>query len=397
MEEKVCTAGFARLDITPPLGVSMIGAGPRHAKGVLDPLYVNAVAFGDGEKSAVLLVTDLLGMYGKLGHRWPAEIAEHLGLPAESVILCCTHTHTGPSPSADKEYFHWLFRRLCDAATMALDDRKPVEDVRFAEGMTSGLAFVRRYLTKSGTVVSHPHFCDPELVGPVSDPDESMRLVRILRQDAPEIALVSFQAHADTVGGEYYSADWPGAMRDRVEAVRGSVRCVLLNGALGNLVTGTRMKPYTPKSHAKATQYGVMVAHAALDLFDRAQPTGMEAGPAFDWKTLDLPAKQEGEKGYDDHYPEIRPVSVCAITFCGLAIVGIGGEPLCEIGQYIREHSPCPVTCVCCQANGSDGYFPMAGDYDQPGGSYEPRVSHVQKGSGEVIMKTAAEMLSSLQ
>ena len=54
-------AGFARLDITPPLGVRLRGYYYiREADGVADPLYVNAVAFGQGERSAVVLVCDLL-------------------------------------------------------------------------------------------------------------------------------------------------------------------------------------------------------------------------------------------------------------------------------------------------------------------------------------------------
>ena len=40
--------GFARTDITPPLGVNMPGYFKvRHAKEVLDPLQVNCVAFSD--------------------------------------------------------------------------------------------------------------------------------------------------------------------------------------------------------------------------------------------------------------------------------------------------------------------------------------------------------------
>ena len=77
------TAGFARLDITPPLGLKMIGTGftgpLRFTKGVLDPLYVNAIAFGGEDKSAVILVCDLLGIYDSL-ELWPGEVAEKLGL-----------------------------------------------------------------------------------------------------------------------------------------------------------------------------------------------------------------------------------------------------------------------------------------------------------------------------
>ncbi len=393
MEMKDYSAGFARLDITPPLGVAMIGAGPRKTKGVLDPLYVNAVAFGDGEKSAVLLVADLLGMYGKFGFEWPGKIAQTVGLDKESVILCCTHTHTGPSPSADKEYFDWLFRRLCDAAQMALDDRKTMTDVCWAEGMTEDTVFVRRYLTTDGRVVSHPKYGNPEIVGPVTDPDETVRLVRILREDAPEIAIVNCQFHPDNVGGEYVSADYPGALRNTVEQERDNVHCVYLDGAEGQLVGGTCMRPHVPKSHEKGTRFGVKLAGYTLPLFDKVVSTGKD-GLQFAQATVDLKATPEGVKGYDDDYPDVRPVIVSTISFCGMGLVGLPGEPFCEMGQYIREHSPAEVTCISCQANGAHGYFPMEGDYAIPGDSYEPRVSHVEPGSAETLMKTAVELLN---
>ncbi|MBQ2743084.1 MAG: hypothetical protein IJF32_09795, partial [Oscillospiraceae bacterium] len=56
-------AGFARGEITPPLGVSVQGYfEPRTAKGVLDPLLATAVAFDDGEKRAVVMSIDVIGM-----------------------------------------------------------------------------------------------------------------------------------------------------------------------------------------------------------------------------------------------------------------------------------------------------------------------------------------------
>ena len=388
-----CTVGFARLDITPPLGVKMIGAGPRTVKGVLDPLYVNAVAFGEGEKAAVLLVCDLLGMYGKFAFEWPAKIAEAAGVDPDSVILCCTHTHTGPSPAADKEYFSWLFRRLCDAARMALDDRKPVTDLRWAEGMTKDTAFVRRYLTTDGRVVSHPKFGDPEIVGPVTEPDETVRLVRILRENAPEIALVNCQIHPDSVGGEYISGDYPNALRDNLEKAYPNLRCVYLDGAQGEMVSGSAMTPRVPKSHEKAIRIGTKLAGYVLPLFDKTQPADM-CGLRFGQTSLELAATPEGEKGFDDDYPEVRPVLVSTIVFCGMALVGLPGEPFSAVGRAIRENSKYPVTCAMCQANGSHGYFPMEGDYAQPGNSYEPRVSHVQPGSAERLITAANQLLN---
>ena len=65
MDNPVYTAGCARLDITPPLGVEIPGGWNRRVGlGVLDPLFVNAIAFGCGDRCAVLLCLDLLGLYG---------------------------------------------------------------------------------------------------------------------------------------------------------------------------------------------------------------------------------------------------------------------------------------------------------------------------------------------
>ena len=58
-------AGFARVDITPPLGTPIVGYfEERHAKGVLDNLEANAVAFSDGNGTAVVIAADLLGIEG---------------------------------------------------------------------------------------------------------------------------------------------------------------------------------------------------------------------------------------------------------------------------------------------------------------------------------------------
>ena len=48
--------GFSKKCITPPIGSPIVGYyKPRFTKGVVDDLYVRAVAFGDGEKKAVCI------------------------------------------------------------------------------------------------------------------------------------------------------------------------------------------------------------------------------------------------------------------------------------------------------------------------------------------------------
>lgn len=441
MDTKLCTAGFARLDITPPLGTYICGYfRPRYTKGVLDPLYVRAIAFGEGEKSAVVLVVDNCGLRAPACHSYPVEVAKRLGLPRESVFLCCTHSHTTPavtSEESDKEYDAWLLRRLGDAAQLALDDRKPVTDIRAGQRQTEGLTYSRRYRMKDGAQMGNPPAASWEDVlkieKPLGNVDRSLRLIRILREGGPEIVLVSFQAHPDCIGGEYISADFPAAVCRRVEEAVPGCHGVFLQGAQGNMVITDRTQPLPPygiKNYEHAMDHGRKIADSALELYDHV-PSVMQGGLAcaqrfvrgktkrgklpLDYCQDIVSRYKAGGLAAIDPNPKIATpivaeaqqvlglerdgldyidIPVTVVTFCGLALAGIPGEPFSEIGRTIREASSFPVTCTCCLTNGTFGYFPDTialeeGGYDTVNGKFLPGVS-------EELAKTAVELLAQL-
>ena len=428
------SVGFARLDMTPPMGVPLGGSWEkRSAIGVRDPLYVNAVAFGDGEKSAVLLVMDLLGIYGVRGYQWAKDLEKELQLPENSLILCSTHTHTGPSVGADELYDKWLYRRLRDAAQIALDDRKPLVDLRWTEDRAEGLAYVRRFKLSDGTVMTNPAGTYQDMiVGPAGYVDDTMRVIRILREDAKEIVITNFQAHPDNIGGCYVSADYPGAFRNHMEQQLGNAHCVFLDGCEGQMVISQRKpgQPKTPASHEKATRYGIKLAEKALSLVEKTvstEATGLSFGElAVDLKTKRdssrVPESQRIIELYDSgRWEEVastkkqanylsaearkivalersgedyRPTAVCAIAFCGMALVGIPGEPFNEVGVQIRGNSKSPATCCMCQANGCHGYYPTAEAYDQ--GGYESYNTPYVKGTAEQLADTADRLVATL-
>lgn len=445
--EKNMQAGFARLDVTPPLGVELPGSWKKRiGDGVLDPLYINAVAFRQEEKTAVLLVLDMLGVYKDAGS-WHTRIAEALGLMQDAVFLCATHSHTTPKvacPGSDEQYDKWLFRRLCDAATLAIKDCCPVTDVQWVQDRAKGMTFVRRYRMKDGTVMTNPPAKRPEqILDFACEADDTLRLIRILRQEGKEIALVNFQCHPDNTGGTSYSADYPGALRDTIEAGRPDTHCVFLNGAEGQMVPSNRMVPpaepvLANTGHAKAVRIGERLAEFTLPLFERTESTGQE-GLSFGRAVARLKTKWDPQRlascrrvvelhdadRMDEVHPDRKqanyiyaeagkicdledrkicsnvehpgelPTPVSAIAFCGMALVGIPGEPFCEIGVDIRKNSPFAVTCVCCQTNGSYGYFPDTKAYDQ--GGYEAYNTPVVKGSADVLIKTAGNLLDALR
>jgi len=85
---------------------------------------------------------------------------------------------------------------------------------------------------------------------------------------------------------------------------------------------------------------------------------------------------------------------VSAITFCGVAFVGMPGEPFCEVGRQVRDNSRFPMTFIACQTNGCYGYFPIARAYDE--GGYEPHNTRYIKGTAEQLADAADELLTEL-
>ena len=125
-------AGFSRLDITPPLGIPIAGYFiPRYAEGVLDPLEIRALAVKCGGETSVLVSIDNCGSApARAFEGCRQRAAKAAGVPADSVFIACTHTHTGPfwgkgdDPSV-ADYTAFLEKRVGDAAKMAVEDMKP--------------------------------------------------------------------------------------------------------------------------------------------------------------------------------------------------------------------------------------------------------------------------------
>ena len=131
-------AGFARVDITPSLGTPIVGYfEERRAKGILDNLEANVLAVSDGERTAVLLAADLLGIAGvAFNAAVRRRIAATAGVAEDAVYIHATHTHTGPGAGkagagrtdlfdGTDFYNEFLSARLADVARLAVDDLAP--------------------------------------------------------------------------------------------------------------------------------------------------------------------------------------------------------------------------------------------------------------------------------
>lgn len=440
--ESVLNIGFARMDITPPLGVPIGGYfKKRITKGVLDPIFARAISFCSEGKSALLLSLDMWLLNNESANEWPKRIANVLGLDPDSVFLCCTHSHTTPKvtdPESDKDYDRWLFERLCEAGRRALEDEKEVIDIRAAQQDQTDLTFSRRFRMKDGAQMGNPPAATWEDVSKIAHPlgnvDQSLRFVRILRKDAPEILIVNFQSHPDCIGGELISADFPGAVCSHLEEAVDHACAVFLNGAQGNMVINNRMQPLPScgiKNYDYAIAHGKKIADVALSLYNKAESV-MKGKLQFSQVKVHAKTKRNtlpldyckdiveryaagGLEAIDPNPKIATPIvaearqvwqleqeqldyldlPVTVLTAGGFAVVGIPGEPFSEVGRSIRDASPYPMTCVCCLTNGSFGYFANKAAIEE--GGYDTINTKLVKGTTEALAESAISQLQALK
>ena len=427
-------AGFARVDITPPLGTPIVGYfEERHAHGVLDNLEANALAISDGEQTAVLIAADLLGIEGvSFNAALRQRIAAAVDISAEAVYVHSTHTHTGPGAGKSDAgrtnlfdgtdfYNEFLATRLSDVARFAVSDLSPAS-LAIGRAEARRISFLRRYRMKDGSIRTNPGINNPEIVGPIGNLDETVQVLRIRRDVADDIAVVNFATHPDVVGGEMISGDWPAFARRTFERAEPGTKCIFFNGAQGDVNhVCTDPKPGereglhpdfddVDRGYEHARHMGRVVAAAAMSIWDKCEPVA--AGRLrFAVSTISVPSQmpkpEELPKAreYDHLHREGRdaeipftgmalttvvaeagrmvlladgpeafelPLSAVAIGDA-IAFAGIPGEPFTEIGRAIKAQSPFKMTFCTCLTNGSCGYFPVVSAYDE--GGYEARSS----------------------
>ena len=245
-------AGFARTDITPPLGVYMPGYyQARHAKSILDPLSINCVAFNDGSKTAFIVQVDTEGISDWTADQMRDAIVKATGVDRDAIMVHASHTHDGGNLAAKIEqgstagtktdpltalYIQMSVSRAADAAAEAKRDLKPAK-LSYQRSVAKRISFGRRYLMKSGKVQTNPGTNNPDIVKPAGiPPDESVQVLRIDREGGKPICMINFQTHPDVVGGETITADWPGLTRTVFEgATLGKTHCVVINGTQGDV------------------------------------------------------------------------------------------------------------------------------------------------------------------
>ena len=440
-------AGFAQVDITPPMGIDIAGYyKERKAEGVLDNLSAVALALAVNDKKALIITVDNCGIKQSILNEYRQNVAKATGVPFEAIYVSITHTHTGPRViegmgELEDLYKETLKHKLADVAILALQDLKDAT-MGIAVGNAPNISFVRRFRMKDGSVKTNPGVNNPDIVAPIGDVDERVNVIRFARE-GQDIVLVNFADHPDTVGGNLISGDWPSLTRTVLEQATG-VKCIMLNGAQGDVNhVNVHPKPGdfngmfndfddVSRGYAHAKHMANVVAGATMQVMDKVAYRDVDVLNYVN-KTVKIPTNKARTKeelaeahrindlhlaGKDSELPYEGMMLTTVVAeamrmvelenapdafekdFAGLRIgdvgfFGIPGEPFTGIGRGVKETEGYEMVCVTCLTNGSEGYYPMKDAYEE--GGYEARSSRFKEGVAELLIEEGKAILNSLK
>ncbi len=442
--------GFSKVCINPPYGAPIVGYyEERLTKGIADDVFARAVAFDDGATKAVIIALDLCYLNQVYYDRIKDAICESTDLDREAIFINCSHTHTGPLVGKDfaselkstDTYDEFLVTSVRDAAVYAIADLKETR-VETATGEAKNISFIRRYRMKDGSVATNPGVNNPDIDHALGTPNETVKLVKLVREGSDDIFIVNFGTHPDSVGGDYISADYMGYVCDILEKAVPGTKCMFLQGFQGDV---NHVNPHptkgestisvidfdsVPRSLAHAEHMGRIIAGAVLAICSITEEVKADK-ITYAMSRVDLPSHQENdrldearhiwtlhESGRDDELPfkemalttavaeakrivklengpDSFPFWLSAIRIGDLCFAGIGGEPFTEIGNRINAASPFAETVLCALTNTAGGYIPTTGAYSE--GGYEARSSSLAPGGDDIIVDGMMKLFEGLK
>ncbi len=436
--------GFYELDITPPLGGCMPGYfTERHAEGIKRPLFVHALAVEADGKCVIIVSVDALGLGEKVYKTAVQRIYEKTGIPEEQILIHATHIHTGgpirdvedpPYYKPDLSYYDVHTRKIADCAILAYQRLAP-STASFAKGEVHGVAFVRNFLMKDGSVRTNPGRQNPDIVKPISENDPELPAMFFFdEQGNPKGLLVNFTLHHDCVGGMLYSNDYSGALANELkEAFGKDFITVFMNGTCGN-INHVDVNMPAPPDRDISGEIGKKLAEEVKRLYSVAEEFEISS-VAFKKERIMIPrhkiSKEDIEeakylvetislegKSIDMSNPETDiykrakaarllrfaelpdefDTPVQAIRLGNAYLFAVPGEMFAQYGKYMKANSPSKVNFVAELANGGPGCYIPTPDAFAPS-VYESQIpsSSLVPEAGEMIAKCAVKLANEIK
>ena len=405
--------GIARVDISPPFPITMGGYSARqdHFDRVNDPLTAEVLILEHDSTRLVIVTADLITFEDQQAAELRVQLAKITGTTAECVLLNASHTHGGPEPRDQGVYFNpsrdtgasiryrqWLQTQLLAAAEQAVQNLAPGS---LWHGCGKTAVNMNRRLERNGDIVNAPN-----PTGPV---DDRLHVLALRDQDGRLRALgVRVSCHPVATGAQHLiTADFPGAFKKAcTEALGAEVTPFFLQGAGGDMrpaaaAAGDRWRQL---DHAELPAVGRQLLHETLAVLH--QPQGLEHIIPGAFRGAFVEAEAPCERLYTTREDFVKllqdgppsyafyPTHALARLDAGLAIpdrvkigvqtlwlnddlaiIGIQGEVLIGLGDYVEKTLLPKKALLLGYCNGCIAYLPDShevkrGGYEQMGYLY---------------------------
>ncbi len=439
---RVFRAGAATSNITPPLGMEIVGNfAPRPiATHVHDELQVRCLVLDDGKTRLVFAVADIISLGREVWDEAKRKIETTLGIPAANLMFSGTHTHSSVSALTNEDpslnYRQFLVSRIVDGVRRAVSNLEPAR-VAWGSGQVPQHVFNRRWLLREGQTEINPFggrdrvvmnpgaLLRTRLMQPAGPTNPEVYCLSVEAADGRQIALMAnYWLHY--VGGvprEHLSADYFGEFCRRIEEALGRegpdppVVGILANGPCGDVnsndysgktppvprepyekirivagdlaaevlrVRGTlEHRDWVPLK-AAAEDLELAVRRPSPEMVRRAEEILARPKEATPLHRHEV-AYAERTLAARDAKPDTVSAAMQVFRIGDLGIAAIPFEVFTETGLEIKARSPFKDTFTIELANGSHGYLPTPAQHDLGGYETWLGTSRVEREASEKI------------
>ena len=411
----VFQTGYAREVITPSVPIGQF-------EEVMNDLYATCVAVYDGEKTILLVSIDIGSIMEDKCDSIRNKIKSATKIPTDNIFISATHNHSSIHFGVSSVWDFNAYNKIANAAKNAIADLSDTE-MFIGTAKTTGMAFVRRYVDANGNYATvNPGTYDTVELDPattkcVGEADDTLQVVRFVREGKTDIVAANWQAHLAHAVNEYpkaFSADLAHYMRTDVEA-RDDVKVIYFAGASGNI----NLTP--PNDAARKYQDHIEVGRAlaslTLEAIKEENLTPIEAGKIEITKETynakyakntpeEIAAAKDrlsrGEGGTlslkVDEMIVARTKATSAdlrlasLSIGDLALITVPYEMFDTNGMQIKEESPFKMTLILTNSDGAWIYMPSYKAATEYGG-YDAQYTYFEVGTAEKLVAEYLRML----
>ncbi len=393
--------------ISPEVGACVAGYG-LYQKSVTksDDLYMCGLCVDDGNNRILIISFDLLGLDHWYSSKIRAKCAEILHIPVSSVMLSCTHTHSGPeSRTLGREPAMLNREYLANLETMVCEEVAGLKD--FRECKTAFYSIQcdenrnRRYVTADNCASFLPHRKEMTRIADGFADKELGAVYFLGKNGEPIYAIGNYAAHplaghAPGIGGLRISADYPGAFRNYITSETGA-EAMFISGAAGDMVPkddelGMDSVQRMGINLAKAAIMGIIDAQRNPARFIFKDPKVGSCSKSF---TSPIRRKYRGHLPEEYNASDTVTLEIQCVSIGDVCFVGVPGELCAELGQEIKWHSPFRRTLLAYCSTAYFGYICPA-NFIVSGG-YEGDCHFFSARDSITLLKTAVDAMFELR